>query len=80
MILVVGTSAQVWPAAGYIEKARVAGAKVVTVDPMAEEADALRRLRKGDFAFACDAATTLPILLEPVIGKLQEDGNHVQPS
>jgi NAD-dependent deacetylase len=35
VFLVVGTSAQVWPAAGLIETARAAGAKVIEVNPEA---------------------------------------------
>jgi NAD+-dependent protein deacetylase sirtuin 5 len=78
MMFVIGTSAQVWPAAGYIAKARGAGARIVTVDPTAEDPAQLQKLRQGDFAFGRDAAKTVPILLEPVIGKLQEDGTFVK--
>jgi NAD-dependent SIR2 family protein deacetylase len=75
MILVVGTSAQVWPAAGYIEKARRRGARVVVVDMNAEDPEETYKLKAGDFAFARDAAKALPVLLEPLIGKLQGDGS-----
>lgn len=75
MLLVVGTSAQVWPAAGYISKARNAGARIVTIDPKCEDEEELYKIKPGDFAFARDAAKTLPILLEPMIGKLQADGS-----
>lgn len=75
MILVVGTSAQVYPAASYIDKARRRGARVVIVDPRAEEEDELYKVKPGDFAFARDAAEALPVLLEPLIGKLQADGS-----
>ncbi len=73
-MLVVGTSAQVWPAAGYISKARLHGAKIVTVNPEAEEEADLFKIPPGDFAFGQDAAVCLPRLLEPVIGKMGEDG------
>lgn len=75
MILVVGTSAQVWPAAGYIEKARRRGARVVVVDMNAEDPEETYKLEADDFAFARDAAKALPVLLEPLIGKLQGDGS-----
>lgn len=78
MILVVGTSAQVWPAAGYIEKARERGARVVTVDPTAEDEENEYRIKPGDFAFGRDAAKALPEMLEPLIGKLQSDGSFVK--
>lgn len=73
-MFVIGTSAKVMPAAGYIAKAAQAGARVVLVNPEAEDASELARLEPGDFAFAKDAAEMLPKLLEPVIGKLQKDG------
>ena len=75
MMLVVGTSAQVYPAAGYIDKARQRGARIVTVDPTAEDEENEFRIKPGDFAFGRDAAKALPEMLEPVIGKLQPDGS-----
>ncbi|KAJ6437825.1 NAD-dependent histone deacetylase, silent information regulator Sir2 [Purpureocillium lavendulum] len=74
LMLVVGTSAQVWPAAGYISKARLHGARIATVNPEAEEEADVFKLPAGDFAFGQDAAVCLPQLLEPVIGKMGEDG------
>lgn len=76
MMLVIGTSAQVWPAAGYIEKARNKGARIVTIDPRAEDPGELNNLAPGDFAFGDDAARILPLLFEPVIGKRQPDGSY----
>ncbi|KAF4122168.1 NAD-dependent protein deacetylase, SIR2 family [Geosmithia morbida] len=72
MLIVVGTSAQVWPAAGYILKARRRGARIAVVDPNAES---IGSLHMGDFAFSSDAATSLPSLLEPVIGAPRPDGS-----
>ncbi|KAK2613063.1 hypothetical protein QQS21_000993 [Conoideocrella luteorostrata] len=72
LMLVVGTSAQVYPAAGYISRAKLHGARIVTVNPEAEDEDELYKIQPGDFAFAGDAAEYLPKLLEPVIGKLQD--------
>ena len=58
-MLVVGTSGQVWPAAGLAGSARRAGAKVIVVNPDAtaldDEADALLR---------GPSATVLPRLLD----------------
>lgn len=72
LLIVVGTSAQVSPAASYIYEAREQGARVAVIDPNAEN---IGELDEGDFAFTSDAATTLPILLEPLIGKRQPDGS-----
>lgn len=75
MMLVVGTSAQVYPAAGYINKARRRGARIVTIDPKAEEDGDITEIQKGDFSFAMDAAKALPELLRPLIGVRQDDGS-----
>lgn len=70
LIFVVGTSAQVAPASSYVMQAARAGAKICVVNPDID----LRELRDEDFAFEGDAAELLPMLLEPVIGKMREDG------
>ncbi|CAK7220504.1 hypothetical protein SBRCBS47491_004210 [Sporothrix bragantina] len=72
LMLVIGTSAEVYPAAGYIEEARDAGAIVATINLDAESREGLRALASGDFAFGGSAADLLPVLLEPLIGKLEE--------
>ncbi|KAJ4328203.1 Protein saf4 [Fusarium piperis] len=71
LMLVIGTSAKVWPAAGYIDQARDKGARVavINMEPGAKDSDS------RDFFFGQDAAECLPLLLEPVIGKL-EVGNQ----
>ncbi|CAI6020724.1 unnamed protein product [Clonostachys chloroleuca] len=74
MMLVIGTSAQVWPAAGYIEMARARGARVVVVDPSAQDEAESSGGELRDFAFAGDAAELLPDMLQPVVGRLQDDG------
>lgn len=76
LMLVIGTSAQVWPAAGYILKAHKAGARVCTVNPEAEDKNQMSKVKPGDFAFGRDAAEVLPLLLEPVIGKIGENGRY----
>ncbi|KAG7286184.1 hypothetical protein NEMBOFW57_008489 [Staphylotrichum longicolle] len=72
LVLVVGTSGLVWPAAGFAERARRSaglGTSVVHVNLDAEDADNVRKLGREDFAFAGDAGEVLAALLEPVIGK-----------
>ncbi|KAG6010903.1 hypothetical protein E4U21_002573 [Claviceps maximensis] len=70
LMLVVGTSAQVYPAAGYVSRARLHGARIVNINPEAESEAELYKIQPGDFAFGQDAAESLPKLLEPIIGKL----------
>ncbi|ATY66847.1 SIR2 family histone deacetylase, putative [Cordyceps militaris CM01] len=78
LMLVIGTSAQVFPAAGYIEDARDCGAVVAVINPEAENEEELAKLDPQDFAFGQDAATCLPVLLEPIIGRAQADGEFVR--
>ncbi|KAJ2976885.1 hypothetical protein NQ176_g4683 [Zarea fungicola] len=78
LMLVIGTSAQVFPAAGYIEDARDHGAVVAIINPDAERQEELEKLKPHDFAFGQDAASCLPILLEPVIGTAQADGEFLR--
>ncbi|CAI6081564.1 hypothetical protein V2G26_011495 [Clonostachys chloroleuca] len=79
LMFVIGTSAVVSPAAGYIDKARRNGARIVVIDPRAEDLDEMDKLRTGDFAFGQDAARILPVLLEPIIGTRQPDGSYRKP-
>ncbi|KAJ7154575.1 putative SIR2 family histone deacetylase [Mycena filopes] len=69
LMLVVGTSALVYPAAGYIHAARVRGARaaVFNMEEPTEEG-ATSRLKEGDWFFRGDAAVILPELLKEVIG------------
>lgn len=67
-MLVIGTSAKVWPAAGYIDQAREKGARVAVINMEAGGKDSDK-----DFFFGQDAAECLPLLFEPVIGKLEMD-------
>ncbi|KAK0742413.1 DHS-like NAD/FAD-binding domain-containing protein [Apiosordaria backusii] len=71
MVLVIGTSSFVYPAAGYAERARTKGrTSVVTVNLEITEKD-WGRMKEGDFGFEGDAAVLLPVLLGPVIGTLE---------
>ncbi len=65
--LVIGTSAQVWPAAGYAEMARKKGARVAVINT--DAADAVKNTRPDkDWIFVGDAAVVVPELLKPIIG------------
>lgn len=66
LMLVVGTGAQVYPAAGYINKAKKGmGARVAVINP---DPDSAKGLNDKDFFFQSDAAAILPQLLSKVIG------------
>lgn len=70
LIMVVGTSAKVYPAAGYIEEARDRGARVCVVNMDAGDKPP-GGWAEGDWLFQGDAATILPQLLRPVIGDVK---------
>ena len=70
LCLVIGTTATVYPAAGYVEEARQAGARIVVINMDSEELGAASGLRNGDFLFEGDASKILPELLKPIIGDL----------
>ncbi|KEF63512.1 uncharacterized protein A1O9_01490 [Exophiala aquamarina CBS 119918] len=69
LMLVIGTSSKVYPAAGYTSMARNMGARVavINVDP----ADATA-LTDRDWFFQGDAAAIVPEILKPVIGEIAE--------
>lgn len=71
LIMVIGTSAKVYPAAGYVDMARTKGARVaiINMDPNDVPASGMR---KGDWFFQGDAAQILPEILKSVIGELKE--------
>lgn len=58
LMLVVGTSGAVWPAAGLVHTAREAGARVVVVNPQPSELD-----DQADLCLAETSAVCLPALL-----------------
>lgn len=60
LMLVVGTSGAVWPAAGLAARAHAAGALVVIVNPQDSDIDA-----EADLRLRGTAATMLPPLLAP---------------
>jgi len=67
LMLVIGTSAVVLPAAMYIPVARNAGARVAYFN-LEECEDEPGRVRTGDWMFAGDAAETVPECLKGVVG------------
>lgn len=64
LMLVIGTGAQVYPAAGYVSQARRMGARVAVINPDPESA---KGLQNGDFFFQGDAAELLPQLFAKVL-------------
>lgn len=71
LILVIGTSAQVYPAAGYVDVARSFGAKVAVVNM--DSGDMPRGYSgtgTNDWFFHGDAGVIVPEILKSVIGEL----------
>lgn len=72
IVLVVGTSSVVYPAAGYAERARTKGVtSVVTVN---KEVEKRMWRRPEDLAFQGGAEEWLGRMFEPLTGVLGEDG------
>jgi NAD-dependent deacetylase sirtuin 5 len=69
LILVIGTSAKVYPAAEYVDLARMKGARVAIVNMDQNDVPA-RGLHKQDWFFQGDAALIVPELLRGVIGEV----------
>ena len=67
LMLVIGTSSKVYPAAGYTHIAKKKGARVAVINMDAGDA---RHLDGDDWFFEGDAAVLVPMLLEGVIGKV----------
>ena len=67
LILVVGTSAAVYPAAMYVDVARDKGAKVAVVN-MDKSHMPRSGLTEGDWFFEGDASAILPEILKEVVG------------
>lgn len=66
LMLVIGTSSQVWPAAGYADTARDNGARVAVINLDPNDADVV----DGDWFFQGDASVILPEILKPIIGDI----------
>lgn len=66
LILVIGTSAKVYPAAAYIDKARAKGARVAVVNmDRADTPGGRNGLAQGDWFFEGDAGVIVPQILRP---------------
>ncbi|TVY14901.1 NAD-dependent protein deacylase [Lachnellula arida] len=71
LCLMIGTTAQVYPAAGYVQVARMEGARIAVVNMDSRELGAAGGLRSVDFLFEGDAARVLPDILGGVVGELE---------
>ena len=71
LMLVIGTTAEVFPAAGYIDQARRKGARVAVVNMESGFLGATGSLRKGDWMFEGDAGVIVPKIFESVIGDVK---------
>lgn len=67
----IGTTAQVYPAASYVQVARKAAARIAVVNMDSRELGAAGGLRSVDFLFEGDAARILPDILGGVVGGLE---------
>lgn len=72
LIMVIGTSAKVYPAAGYVDAARAKGARVAIVNMESSDIPA-GGLYKNDWFFQGDAAQIMPEILKNVIGEVKMD-------
>ncbi|TVY33172.1 NAD-dependent protein deacylase [Lachnellula subtilissima] len=72
LCLVIGTTAQVYPAASYVQVASKEGARIAVVNMDSRELGSAGSLRSVDFLFEGDAARVLPDILGGVVGGLEE--------
>lgn len=71
LILVIGTSARVYPAASYVEIARDKGARVAVINmDKADTPGGRNGLTKRDWFFQGDAGSIVPEILKTVIGDI----------
>jgi len=66
LVIVVGTSGTVYPAAGFAEQARRKGAKVAVVNPDPSTGE------NADWWFCGGAEDAVPAMLRPVVGEIAE--------
>lgn len=69
LMLVIGTSSKVYPAAGYTDVARRRGARVAVINMDAGDATGLT---DKDWLFQGDAAVIVPELLKDLVGEVEE--------
>jgi len=79
LMLVIGTSARVYPAAGYVDEARAKGARIAVVNMDEDDAPA-GGMSANDWFFVGDAAQIVPDMLKSVVGELPgpHDDTHDQ--
>ncbi|KAI9890538.1 MAG: hypothetical protein M1814_003878 [Vezdaea aestivalis] len=71
LMLVIGTSAQVYPAAGYVDEARKRGARVAVVNmDRADVPRGITGMTAQDWFFQGDAGVIIPEMLKTVIGEI----------
>lgn len=71
LILVIGTSAKVYPAAGYVDVARQKGARVAVINTdRADVPKVQNALQNDDWFFQGDAGHIVPTILKSVIGEI----------
>ncbi|SCU78530.1 LADA_0A06084g1_1 [Lachancea dasiensis] len=68
LVLVIGSSGKVWPAMGYVERAKKTGSKVAIFNTLIDDLDEVRKA-KDIWGFQGDAAKILPKALKPLIGE-----------
>lgn len=67
LMLVIGTSSKVYPAAGYVDKARAKGARVAVINmDRADTPGGRNGLIEGDWFFEGDAGVIVPEILKSV--------------
>lgn len=73
IMLVVGTSSRVYPAAGYVDEARAKGARVAVINmDRADAPGGMYGLQEGDWFFEGDAGVILPEILKGEIGDISD--------
>jgi len=76
LILIIGTSLNVWPAADYVELAREMGASAAIVNTNRDD-EPPTGLQYGDWFFEGDAAVVVPQILKGVIGDMDHFESHL---
>ena len=71
LIMVIGTSASVYPAAAYVDDAREKGARVAVINAARADEPA-GGLDENDWFFEGDAAQILPHILKSIIGEVEQ--------
>ncbi|CCH41774.1 NAD-dependent deacetylase [Wickerhamomyces ciferrii] len=66
LVLVIGTSGNVWPAMGYVERVQKNGGKVAVFNTEIDNIDQIKK--EHNWGFIGDASKWLPLALEPIIG------------